>query len=85
MIADYGHGSAVEPDAAWRSGSVQLADGREDTQPNADGDRCLELLSEAGFREVREAEAVPTVTGSISVYRCAQGMTVQNRQHGSRA
>jgi hypothetical protein len=27
-----------------------------------------ELLSEAGFREVREAEAVRTVTGSISVY-----------------
>ena len=27
-----------------------------------------ELLSESGFSEVREAEVVPTVSGSISVY-----------------
>jgi len=46
---------------------VQLADGKEDTQPNADG-IVPELLSEAGFRDVREAEVVPTVSGSISLY-----------------
>jgi hypothetical protein len=46
---------------------VQLADGKEDTQLNADG-IVPELLSEAGFRDVREAEVVPTVSGSISVY-----------------
>jgi hypothetical protein len=46
---------------------VQLADGKEDTQPNADG-VLPDLLSECGFSEVREAEVVPTVSGSISVY-----------------
>ena len=30
---------------------------------------CLpDLLAECGFNEVREAEVVPTVSGSISVY-----------------
>jgi transposase len=38
-----------------------------DTQPNADG-ALPGLMSDAGFRDVREAEVVPTVTGSISVY-----------------
>jgi hypothetical protein len=26
------------------------------------------LISEAGFRDVREVEVVPTISGSISVY-----------------
>src|SRR6478609_6272599 len=34
---------------------VQLADGKEDTQPNADG-VLPELLSDCGFGDVREAE-----------------------------
>ncbi len=46
---------------------VQFADGKEDTQPNADG-ALPGLMSEAGFHDVREAEMVPTATGSISVY-----------------
>jgi hypothetical protein len=46
---------------------VQLADGKEDTQHNADG-VLPELMADAGFHEVREVEVVPTVTGSISVY-----------------
>lgn len=46
---------------------VQFADGKEDTQPNADG-VLPGLISEAGFHDVREAEVVPTFSGSISIY-----------------
>lgn len=46
---------------------VQLADGKTDTQPNADG-VLPELISAAGFDDVREADVVPTITGSISIY-----------------
>jgi ubiquinone/menaquinone biosynthesis C-methylase UbiE len=46
---------------------VQVADGRSDTQPNADG-ILPQLICEAGFRGVCEVEVVPTITGSISVY-----------------
>jgi ubiquinone/menaquinone biosynthesis C-methylase UbiE len=65
VIADYGWQRSSLMRLAFRI--VQLADGKEDTQPNADG-ILPELLSEAGFRDVRETEVVPTVTGSISVY-----------------
>jgi precorrin-6B methylase 2 len=65
VIADYGW----QRTAAMRLGFriVQLADGTADTQPNAEG-VLPELMSDAGFRDVREAEVVPTVSGSISVY-----------------
>jgi ubiquinone/menaquinone biosynthesis C-methylase UbiE len=65
VIADYGRQRSSLMRLAFRI--VQLADGKEDTQPNADG-IVPELMSEAGFRDVREAEVVPTVSGSISVY-----------------
>ena len=65
VIADYGLQRTTLMRVAFRI--VQLADGKQDTQPNADG-VLPELLSESGFREVREAEVVPTVSGSISVY-----------------
>ena len=65
VIADYGLQRTTLMRLAFRI--VQLADGKEDTQPNADG-VLPGLMSEAGFRDVREAEVVPTVTGSISVY-----------------
>jgi ubiquinone/menaquinone biosynthesis C-methylase UbiE len=65
VIADYGRQRTRLMRLAFRI--VQLADGKEDTQPNADG-VLPELMSDAGFRDVREAEVVPTVTGSISVY-----------------
>jgi ubiquinone/menaquinone biosynthesis C-methylase UbiE len=65
VIADYGWQRSSLMRLAFRI--VQLADGKEDTQPNADG-IVPELLSEAGFRNAREAEVVPTVSGSISVY-----------------
>jgi ubiquinone/menaquinone biosynthesis C-methylase UbiE len=65
VIADFGLQRTALMRLAFRI--VQLADGKADTQPNADG-VLLELLSECGFQEVREAEVVSTVNGSISVY-----------------
>jgi ubiquinone/menaquinone biosynthesis C-methylase UbiE len=65
VIADFGLQRTALMRLAFRI--VQLADGKADTQPNADG-ALPELLSECGFREVREAEVVSTVSGSISVY-----------------
>ena len=65
VIADYGRQRTSLMRLAFRI--VQFADGKEDTQPNADG-VLPELMSDAGFRDVREAEVVSTVTGSISVY-----------------
>lgn len=65
VIADYGWQRTRLMRLAFRT--VQLADGRQDTQPNADG-VLPDLMSRAGFRDVREVEVVPTVTGSISVY-----------------
>lgn len=51
----------------WAFRIVQMADGFEDTQPNADG-ILPSLIAEAGFVNVREAEVIPTITGSISIY-----------------
>ncbi|MFG2233889.1 class I SAM-dependent methyltransferase [Streptomyces sp. NPDC048723] len=65
VLADYGLQRTRLMRTAFRV--VQLADGRADTQPNADG-ILPSLITEAGFDRVREAEVVSTVTGSISVY-----------------
>lgn len=65
VIADYGLQRTALMRMAFRI--VQLADGKEDTQPNADG-VVPKLLSECGFEDIREAEVVSTVSGSISVY-----------------
>jgi ubiquinone/menaquinone biosynthesis C-methylase UbiE len=70
VIADYGLQRTPLMRLAFRT--VQLADGRQDTQPNADG-ILPELISAAGFGDVREAAVVPTVTGSISVYVARRG------------
>ena len=65
VIADYGRQRSLLMRNAFRI--VQLADGKSDTQPNADG-IIPELIAAAGFRDVREADVVATVTGSISIY-----------------
>lgn len=65
VIADYGRQRTTLMRLAFRI--VQLADGKADTQPNADG-ALPGLIADAGFRDVREAEVVSTVSGSISVY-----------------
>jgi ubiquinone/menaquinone biosynthesis C-methylase UbiE len=64
VIADYGRQRSSLMRLAFRI--VQLADGKEDTEPNAEG-IVPELMSDEGFRDVREVEVVPTVSGSISV------------------
>lgn len=65
VIADYGLHRTWLMRTAFRI--VQLADGAEDTQPNADG-VLPALIAEAGFDAVREVDVVSTVSGSISVY-----------------
>ncbi|MEW2167927.1 methyltransferase domain-containing protein [Streptomyces sp. NPDC007084] len=65
VIADYGLQRTRRMRLAFRV--VQLADGTEDTQPNADG-ILPRLISDAGFTGVREAEVISTLTGSLSVY-----------------
>ncbi len=65
VIADFGLQRTALMRLAFRI--VQLADGKEDTQPNADG-VLSKLLAESGFRDIREAEVVPTMNGSISIY-----------------
>ncbi|WP_285561099.1 class I SAM-dependent methyltransferase [Actinoplanes regularis] len=65
VITDYGLQRTAVMRLAFRT--VQFADGRADTQPNADG-VLPELITAAGFGEVREADVVRTITGSISVH-----------------
>jgi ubiquinone/menaquinone biosynthesis C-methylase UbiE len=47
---------------------VQHVDGYENTQPNADG-ILPSLMREAGFAQVKETSVIPTLTGSISLYK----------------
>ncbi|MFE4517782.1 class I SAM-dependent methyltransferase [Kitasatospora sp. NPDC056783] len=65
VIADYGRQRTPAMRLAFRI--VQFVDGKQDTQPNADG-ILPRLIAEAGFEEVREVESVATVTGSLSFY-----------------
>ncbi|MGW3233269.1 class I SAM-dependent methyltransferase [Kitasatospora sp. NPDC001095] len=65
VIADYGKQRTPAMRLAFRI--VQLVDGKQDTQPNADG-ILPRLIAEAGFENVREVETVATVTGSMSFY-----------------
>ncbi|MFE6749812.1 class I SAM-dependent methyltransferase [Kitasatospora purpeofusca] len=69
VIADYGKQRTAAMRLAFRF--VQLADGKADTQPNADG-ILPRLIAEAGFQDVRESETVATVTGSLSLYTASK-------------
>jgi phospholipid N-methyltransferase len=64
-VADYGLQSSPLMRFAFRQ--VQTIDGFDNTQPNADG-VLPELMTEAGFVDVRENVVIPTPTGSISLY-----------------
>lgn len=70
VIADFGRQRTAAMRLAFRI--VQLADGKEDTQPNADG-ILPRLIAEAGFHGVRETETVSTLTGSLSFYVARRG------------
>ncbi|MGB3476908.1 MAG: methyltransferase domain-containing protein [Mycobacterium sp.] len=65
VIADFGLQRTPLMRLAFRF--VQFADGKTDTQPNADG-VLPELISAAGFVEVCEADVVATINGTISIY-----------------
>lgn len=67
VVADYGLQRSFLMRTLFRQ--VQMADGSEYTQPNADGilDR---LIPAAGFTALEERHVVPTHTGSISIF-CA--------------
>ena len=65
VIADFGLQRTPLMRLAFRF--VQFADGKTDTQPNADG-VLPELISAAGFVGVREADVVATINGTISIY-----------------
>jgi phospholipid N-methyltransferase len=64
-VADYGKQNSPLMRFAFRQ--VQSLDGFDNTQPNAEG-VLPELMIEAGFADVRENAAIPTPTGSISLY-----------------
>jgi len=53
---------------------VQHLDGYENTQPNADG-ILPSLIEEAGFEQVQETAVVPTLFGSISLFKALRPRT----------
>jgi ubiquinone/menaquinone biosynthesis C-methylase UbiE len=65
FIADYGEQRTKLMRVLFRQ--IQRLDGFENTQPNADG-VLPDLFSAAGFGRVVERQAIPTPTGSISIY-----------------
>lgn len=70
FIADYGLQRTSLMKGLFR-GTVQVIDGYEDTQPNAEG--CMPgLLGKAGFLDISEVLVIPTPTGSISIYAAAR-------------
>jgi len=67
FVADYGAQPTTAMRLAFRL-TVQLLDGKTDTQPNADGILPL-LIREAGFQELIAVDAVDTSTGRIEIMR----------------
>jgi hypothetical protein len=54
--------------------TVQRLDGIEDTQSNADG-VLPDLISKVGFIDIVESDVIPTLTGSISIYKAKRPKT----------
>jgi hypothetical protein len=66
-IADYGLQRTPLMRALFR-GVIQNLDGCANTEPNARG-VLPDLMHSAGFRHVEETIVIPTLSGSISLYR----------------
>jgi ubiquinone/menaquinone biosynthesis C-methylase UbiE len=64
-IADYGEQRSPLMKFAFRQ--VQALDGYRNTQPNAEG-ILPQLMTEAGFVDVKETAVIQTPTGAISLY-----------------
>lgn len=73
FVADYGAQPTTAMRLAFRL-TVQLLDGKADTQPNADGLLPL-LIQEAGFRELFSLECVDTFTGRIEIIRALKPLS----------
>ncbi|MFN4355104.1 class I SAM-dependent methyltransferase [Parvibaculum sp.] len=69
VIGDYGLQRSFLMRTLFRQ--VQMADGFEYTQPNADG-ILSELIPAAGFTALEERRVFPTHTGSISIYHAVK-------------
>ena len=67
FIADYGFQPTFVMRLAFRL-TVQMLDGRNDTQPNADG-ILPALIEEAGFERTRILDRFDTATGTIDIIR----------------
>ncbi|NOX94331.1 MAG: class I SAM-dependent methyltransferase [Alphaproteobacteria bacterium] len=65
-IADFGEQRT--PLMRFLFGAVQRLDGIEYTQPNADG-ILPKIMRDCGFSPVEETNVIPTMVGSISLYR----------------
>lgn len=66
LVADYGLQNSPLARFLFRA-TVQALDGREDTQPNADG-VVPELMRDAGFDDIEEKLRLPTLTGLIYIH-----------------
>lgn len=73
FVADYGAQPSLAMRLAFRL-TVQLLDGKADTQPNADGALPL-LIAEAGFQQPVTLEAVDTPTGRIEIIRAQKPLS----------
>jgi len=67
FVADYGIQQGLAMRLAFRL-TVQLLDGKADTQPNADGILPL-LIADAGFEELVPLDAIKTPSGRIEIIR----------------
>lgn len=78
FVADYGsqHGFAMR--LAFRL-TVQLLDGKADTQPNADGVLPV-LIARAGFDELATLESIRTPTGRIEIIRARRPLAGRRGQ-----
>ena len=67
FLADYGLQPTLAMRLAFRL-TVQVLDGKDDTQPNADG-ILPGLIAEAGLENPTILESIDTVTGQIQIIR----------------
>lgn len=75
FVADYGAQRSLAMRIAFRL-TVQMLDGKADTQPNADGILPL-LIAEAGFNRLAVLDSIDTPTGRIEIIGARR--TLQDR------
>ncbi|MGO9384304.1 MAG: class I SAM-dependent methyltransferase [Mycobacterium sp.] len=68
-VADYGWQRTSKMRKRFRM--VQKGDGFDNTEPNALG-VLPDLMTDVGFRDVKETHVFETVSGSISIYRAVR-------------